>query len=237
MIRGVPDYLKGERRITAFLKSSLFYAAAGHDWNPILFFNTMISRFVYVDFMTSRMEAVRLLCTHIPGYSCANKIYDVPPEDLFGMSLDELKTRKEFCRTPSGNIENRFILTIAHKSNIDNPMSKKLEIVYIHFEAIAAYIELFVKRAINPKCLAHIEPGMGPRDFVNILPKVMCANKAKFPKFILTSDKNFMNDLSASGRPDQKYDLQKNFRRDHPGDWRGELFSLRSRTKPKQKKD
>jgi len=229
IISGVPDFLRGARKLKTFLQTSLFYVASGRDSDPIRFLKNKFCRFVYVDIGVTKVEAMKLLRSHIPGYFSTGKIYDVLPEILFGTNQDELRENNQALMEIADNTNYPSILAATQECENDGFDFKQLEIVYIRFEASTVFSELFVKRAINPACLAHICPSMGwGKRWTESLTMAMCNNKAGLPKLILTDDQSANRDFGKPIQLNHKYGFPKQVYIRAPGDDRSvSLYTLK----------
>ncbi|MEN3014265.1 MAG: M28 family peptidase [Endomicrobiia bacterium] len=168
--------------IYKLLPESMFYPCSEDDGTPIKRCKHLFPLYIYVDYsipkekLINRLKYHRLVC-----------IKEFTPEEFFGRSWDVIISEyKTYIEKLPFEFKDPYILGCEFEHEISG---EKIITVRIKFEGIAMLEELYIKRGIKPKGLAHLRCGVGfggnYHDYVRILNEKLLNNPAGLPEFIL----------------------------------------------------
>ncbi len=183
-----------------FLSKALFYPASGLDLTPVKYHADLFTSFVYVDYGIDRQRFNDKLYdgNGFRGYH-VEEIYDLDPRDVLNHNWDDLRNLHAdvlgHLEYHHFEINDPFIVftTVVRDDGFgDDHGPPEFELMFIRFEGVAAYRELFVHRGISPTCLAHIRCGIGFGGNFQAYPTLLCQaaaqNQAGMPQFLLHDD-------------------------------------------------
>lgn len=183
----------GELDLKDFLSSALFYPASGADVTPIAECPLSLGNFVYADYSLAWNLAQSLLLKQCPGYRVQKCVALAADEVLNGDWADLERRHARSLHAIPFDWEHPHVVLATFKRARQDPATAAwpecLRILFLRFEGVAAYAELYTSRGIAPACLTHLKGGMGLGgnypEFPAWLCETMDRNPAGLPPHLL----------------------------------------------------
>ena len=154
------------RDLTKFMKDCAFYPCSRLDMRPMRMLpGHNVRRFFYTDYIVQRHELLEALRSDaVGGYRLVREV-EVGPKSVFGVSWRDMRERfaDRFDRLHLDWTDPYLVMCQLQRSEIVTPEASpvSIELLFARCEGVTALELAFYRRAIAPRCLVHICPGIG----------------------------------------------------------------------------
>ena len=178
--------------LTNILKNSLFYPSSGFDGDPIKYLAGHFYSFIYADYGNTRDELDNALNNEgFRGYEIIGSRH-VPEKRLASKGWEREPTRQN-SKESSGIVEPFAVwIVFQQKEDAYHAGPYRFSLLYLCYDGVEVYKNLFINKNKAPKAIALIQPGGGFggnwTDFTDrdsVLARSVFSNKAVSPEFLL----------------------------------------------------